>query len=76
MSREELAAATNYSSATIKSMEQGVRMPTPRLLDQADVLFEANGKLSAAKNYLRREKFPARAQDFMDREAEVISLWW
>ncbi|MGW6310361.1 helix-turn-helix domain-containing protein [Streptomyces niveus] len=75
VSREELAAATNYSSATIKSMEQGVRMPTPRLLDKADVLFEANGKLSAAKNYLRREKFPARAQDFMDREAEAISLW-
>ncbi|MEV0774854.1 helix-turn-helix transcriptional regulator [Streptomyces sp. NPDC050428] len=75
VSREELAAATNYSSATIKSMEQGVRMPTPRLLDKADDLFQANGKLSAAKDYLRREKFPARAQDFMAREAEAISLW-
>ncbi|MFE5841225.1 DUF5753 domain-containing protein [Streptomyces niveus] len=76
MSREELAAATNYAAATIKAMEQGVRMPTPRLLDQADDLFQATGKLSAAKNYLRREKFPAKYQDFMDREAEAISLWW
>lgn len=75
MSREELAAATNYAAATIKAMEQGVRMPTPRLLDQADDLFQASGKLSAAKDYLKREKFPARAQDFMDREAEAISLW-
>ncbi|MEV8339900.1 DUF5753 domain-containing protein [Streptomyces niveus] len=75
MSREELAAATNYAAATIKAMEQGVRMPTPRLLDQADDLLQANGKLSAAKDYLKREKFPARAQDFMDREAEAISLW-
>lgn len=29
VSREELAAAANYSPDTIKSMEQGVRMPTP-----------------------------------------------
>ncbi|MFJ6820011.1 Scr1 family TA system antitoxin-like transcriptional regulator [Streptomyces niveus] len=69
MSREELAAAT------IKAMEQGVRMPTPRLLEQADDLLQANGKLSAAKDYLKREKFPPRAQDFMDREVEAISLW-
>lgn len=76
MSREELAAVTNYAAATIKAMEQGARMPTPRLLDQADGLFNANGKLSAAKDYLKREKFPAQYQDFMEREAEAISLWW
>lgn len=29
VSREELAAASNYSPDTIKAMEQGVRMPTP-----------------------------------------------
>ncbi|WP_434593030.1 DUF5753 domain-containing protein [Streptomyces sp. A5-4] len=76
MTREELGAAANYSSATVKSMEQGVRMPTPRLLDTADALFSANGKLSAAKEYLKREKFPARAQDFMLQEQEAMSLWW
>lgn len=75
VSREELAAASNYSPDTIKSMEQGVRMPTPRVLDVADELCRAEGLLSAAKEYLRREKFPARAQDFMEREKEAISLW-
>ncbi|GAA2944139.1 hypothetical protein GCM10011428_73710 [Streptomyces violaceus] len=25
---------------------------------------------------MQREKFPARAQDFMEREREAISLWW
>nr|WP_307841029.1 helix-turn-helix transcriptional regulator [Streptomyces sp. GESEQ-4] len=73
VSREELAAASNYSPDTIKSMEQGVRMPTPRALDVADELCRAEGLLSAAKEYLRREKFPARAQDFMEREREAIS---
>ncbi|MDO0935103.1 helix-turn-helix transcriptional regulator [Streptomyces sp. DG2A-72] len=75
VSREELAAAANYSPDTIKSMEQGVRMPTPRVLDVADELCRADGLLSAAKEYLRREKFPARAQDFMEREKEAISRW-
>jgi transcriptional regulator with XRE-family HTH domain len=76
VTREELAAASNYSPDTIKSMEQGVRMPTPRVLDVADELCRAEGLLSAAKEYLQREKFPARAQDFMEREREAVSLWW
>ncbi|MFE6282524.1 helix-turn-helix domain-containing protein [Streptomyces sp. NPDC057877] len=75
ISREELAAASNYSPDTIKAMEQGVRMPTPRALDVADELCHAEGLLSAAKDYLHRERFPARAQDFMEREKEAISRW-
>ncbi|MFE6481578.1 helix-turn-helix domain-containing protein [Streptomyces sp. NPDC057757] len=75
VSREELGAASNYSPDTIKSMEQGVRMPTPRVLDVADELCRAEGLLSAAKEYLHREKFPARAQDFMEREKDAISFW-
>lgn len=75
VSREALAEAANYSPDTIKSMEQGVRMPTPRVLDVADELCKAEGLLSAAKEYLQREKFPARAQDFMEREKEAISRW-
>lgn len=76
VSREQLAAASNYSPDTIKAMEQGVRMPTPRVLDAADELCRAEGLLSAAKDYLSREKFPPRAQEFMEREKEAISLWW
>ncbi|MER5291496.1 helix-turn-helix transcriptional regulator [Streptomyces pharetrae] len=76
VSRDELAAASNYSPDTIKAMEQGVRMPTARVLDVADELCRAEGLLSAAKEYLSREKFPARAQEFMEREREAISLWW
>jgi hypothetical protein len=42
----------------------------------ADELCRAEGLLSAAKEYLSREKFPPRAQEFMEREREAISLWW
>ncbi|MEV0119201.1 helix-turn-helix transcriptional regulator [Streptomyces sp. NPDC050844] len=75
VTREELGAASNYSPDTIKAMEQGVRMPTARVLDAADELCHAEGLLSAAKEYVRAEKFPARAQDFMAREQEAISHW-
>ncbi|MCX4665521.1 helix-turn-helix transcriptional regulator [Streptomyces sp. NBC_01381] len=74
--REELGAACNYSPDTIKAMEQGVRMPTPRALDAADELFHAEGLLSAAKDYVKREPYPARAQDFMLYEQQAITVWW
>ncbi|UGY93579.1 helix-turn-helix domain-containing protein [Streptomyces gobiensis] len=76
VTREELGNAAGYSPDTVKSMEQGVRMPTPRLLDVADDLLQANGLLRAAKQYLRREKFPSRSQDYMRYEAEAIGLLW
>ncbi|WP_405646551.1 helix-turn-helix domain-containing protein [Streptomyces sp. NBC_00019] len=76
VSRDALAAASNYSPDTIAAMEQGVRMPTARVLDVADEMCDAEGMLSAGKEFLNREKFPTRAQDFMEREKEAISLWW
>lgn len=75
VTREELGAASNYSPDTIKAMEQGVRMPTARVLDVADELCHAEGLLSAAKDYVRREPFPARAQDFMQCERDAVSVW-
>ncbi|MEU7578634.1 helix-turn-helix transcriptional regulator [Streptomyces sp. NPDC041068] len=76
VTREQLGAAANYAPDTIKAMEQGVRMPTARVLDAADELCRAEGLLSAAKEYVKAEKFPARAQDFMVYEREAVSLWW
>lgn len=76
VSREALATAANYAPETISSMERGVRMPSPRLLDIADELCGAQGMLSAAKEYVRRERYSARAVDFIEREREATSLWW
>ncbi|WP_432080482.1 DUF397 domain-containing protein [Streptomyces sp. WAC 04229] len=75
VSREALAAAANYAPETISSMERGVRMPSPRLLDIADELCGAQVMLSAAKEYVRRERYSARAVDFIEREREATSLW-
>ncbi|MFD5049416.1 Scr1 family TA system antitoxin-like transcriptional regulator [Streptomyces tendae] len=75
VSREALATAATYAPETIASMERGVRMPSPRLLDIADELCGAQGMLSAAKEYVRRERYSARAVDFIEREREATSLW-
>ncbi|MET7936529.1 helix-turn-helix transcriptional regulator [Streptomyces sp. NPDC005322] len=74
VSREELAKEANYEYESIKSMEQGRRKPTLRVLEVADQMFGARGLLVAAQEYLKPEKFLSYAQDYMRYEAEAIVL--
>ncbi|MEU3754123.1 helix-turn-helix transcriptional regulator [Streptomyces olivoreticuli] len=74
VSREELAAEAGYGSETIKSMEQGRRRPTLRVLEIADDMCGAQGKLKAAYAYLQPEKFVSYARDYMLCETDAITL--
>ncbi|OON81394.1 helix-turn-helix domain-containing protein [Streptomyces tsukubensis] len=74
--REELASEANYDSEYVKSMEQGRRKPTVRLLRVADQLYGAKGKLEAGFDYLKPEPFPARTQQYMHAEAEALAIDW
>ncbi|MEV8478567.1 helix-turn-helix transcriptional regulator [Streptomyces sp. NPDC051173] len=74
VSREELATETGYGAETIKSMEQGRRRPTLRVLEIADDLCGAQGKLKAAYVYLQPEPFVPYAREFMLYEGEAIAL--
>ncbi|MCP3819043.1 helix-turn-helix transcriptional regulator [Streptomyces sp. A3M-1-3] len=76
VSREELGKEAGYEYETVKSMEQGRRRPTVRLLQIADQMCGATGKLVAAQEFLKPEPFPARSQEFMAAEAEAIALNW
>ncbi|MCX4819011.1 helix-turn-helix transcriptional regulator [Streptomyces sp. NBC_01142] len=73
VSREELGKEANYEYESVKSMEQGRRRPTARLLQVADEMCGAGGKLLAAQEYLKPDPFPARAQEFMAIESEAIA---
>ena len=73
VSREDLAREAGYSYEAIKSMEQGRRKPARRVLDIADDMCEAGGKLRAATDYLEPEKYPARTHEFMQAEASAIA---
>lgn len=74
VSREELAAEAGYGAETIKSMEQGRRRPTQHVLEVADEMCGAQGKLKAAYAYLQPERYAPRAREFMAAEAEAIAL--
>lgn len=74
VSREELATEAGYAYDTVKMMEQGRRRPTPRLLQVADEMCDAQGMLVAALGYLQPEKFASYSQEFMSYETEAVSL--
>ncbi|MCA6094716.1 helix-turn-helix transcriptional regulator [Streptomyces sp. SCA3-4] len=74
VSREKLAEEAGYGYETIKSMEQGRRRPSLRVLQVADQMCGAGGLLEAAHKYLQPERFVSYAQDFMRQEAEAIAV--
>ncbi|MGW1076439.1 helix-turn-helix domain-containing protein [Streptomyces sp. NPDC002537] len=74
VSREQLAEEAGYVSETIKSMEQGRRKPTLHVLEIADEMCGARGKLKAAYVYLLPDKAPSRAHAFLNAEAEAVVL--
>ncbi|WP_237534887.1 helix-turn-helix transcriptional regulator [Streptomyces sp. SID3343] len=74
LSREELGKEAGYEYETIKSVEQGRRRPTPRLLEVADQVCGARGMLTSAQEYLKPEKFQSYAEDYMQAEEDAISL--
>lgn len=74
IAREELGKEAGYEYESVKSMEQGRRKPQLRLLEVADQMCGARGLLLAAQDYLKPDKFPARMQEFLQAEAEAISV--
>ncbi|MEV8017822.1 helix-turn-helix transcriptional regulator [Streptomyces sp. NPDC086554] len=74
VTREELCKETGYHYEYVKSMENGRRKPTLRLLQIADEMCDAHGLLLSAQDYLKPEPFPARSQEYMQAEAEAIAL--
>ncbi|MFF3563294.1 Scr1 family TA system antitoxin-like transcriptional regulator [Streptomyces sp. NPDC002574] len=74
VSREQLADEAGYGCETVRSMELGRRRPTIRLLQVADQMCGAGGKLTAADAFLKPERFPSYSQDFMRYEAEAIAV--
>ncbi|KJY41184.1 DNA-binding protein [Streptomyces sp. NRRL B-1568] len=74
VSREELAKEAGYGYDTIKSVEQGRRRPTVRLLEVADEMCGAHGLLLAARDYLAPEKAPSHFKEFSAAEAEAIAF--
>lgn len=76
VTRAALAKEAGYDYEYVKSMENGRRRPAQILLQVADQMCGAGGKLTAAREYLKPEPFPARSQQFMTIEADAIGMHW
>lgn len=76
ITRKELGRVAGYEYETVSSMEMGRRRPTQRLLEVADQMCGAGGKLVAAQPYLEAERVLVRTDEYMDIEAEAIALHW
>ncbi|MFF2042586.1 Scr1 family TA system antitoxin-like transcriptional regulator [Kitasatospora sp. NPDC058170] len=74
ISREELAKEAGYVVESLRSMEAGRRRPSLHLLHVADELCGAKGILAAGAEFLKPEKYPHFAEDFMRHEAEAVIL--
>ncbi|MEV5608273.1 helix-turn-helix transcriptional regulator [Streptomyces sp. NPDC052225] len=74
VTREALVKETGYGHEYVKSMETGRRKPTMRLLQTADQMCGAGGKLIAAQEFLKPEAHPQRAQEFMALEKDAIAI--
>ncbi|MFD8572028.1 helix-turn-helix domain-containing protein [Streptomyces sp. NPDC059639] len=72
--REILAKEAGYGCEYVKSMENGRRKPTLRLLQIADQMCNAGGKLSAAQEFLKPEPHPQRSQEYMALEKDAIAI--
>ncbi|MFZ3568613.1 helix-turn-helix domain-containing protein [Streptomyces sp. BH097] len=72
--REILAKEAGYGCEYVKSMENGRRKPTLRLLQIADQLCGAGGKILAAQEYLKPEPHPQRSQEYMALEKDAIAV--
>ncbi|MFH8405118.1 helix-turn-helix domain-containing protein [Streptomyces sp. NPDC018019] len=76
LTREELAKEADYDAEYLKSMEQGRRRPTLRMLRIADQVCRAHGILESSNEFLKPERCHQRSSEFMALEADAIALHW
>ncbi|PSJ26080.1 transcriptional regulator [Streptosporangium nondiastaticum] len=76
VSREELAAEAGYGVEAVRSMEMGRRRPSQHLLQVADSMFGAGGKLESTHQYLEPDRALVRTAEYMALEAEAIAMHW
>ncbi|MFF3542512.1 helix-turn-helix domain-containing protein [Streptomyces platensis] len=70
----EFGAAVGYGENLIYKIERGVRIPRPELLDKADEVLGADGKIAAMKKDVEQARYPKKVRDLTRWEAETVEL--
>ncbi|MEU8915868.1 helix-turn-helix transcriptional regulator [Streptomyces nigrescens] len=70
----EFGAAIGYGEDLIYKVEGGRRIPRPELLDKADEVLGAGGKLAAMKRDVAEVRYPKKVRDLAKLEAKAVEL--
>lgn len=75
-SRDDLAAAMNYSVSTVKNIETGYRMPTAEQCVLLDKAFDLPGVFGRMRERLYQLSLSVSFRSFAPHEAEATTLRW
>ncbi|MFF3954453.1 helix-turn-helix domain-containing protein [Streptomyces sp. NPDC001890] len=70
----EFGAAIGYGEDQIYKVEGGRRIPRPELLDRADEVLGARGKIAAMKQDVAEVRYPKKVRDLAKLEARAVEL--
>ncbi|MEL5960890.1 helix-turn-helix transcriptional regulator [Streptomyces sp. CLV115] len=70
----EFGAAIGYGEDQIYKVEGGRRIPRPELLDRADSVLGAGGKLAAMKQDVAEVRYPKKVRDLAGVEAKAVEI--
>jgi transcriptional regulator with XRE-family HTH domain len=74
LTQTEFGAAVGYSEEMVSKVERGIRVPKPTLLDDADRVVGAGGKLAAKKPDAKEARYPKKVRDLAKLEADAVEL--
>lgn len=67
-------AAIGYSEEMVSKVERGIRVPKPTLLEEADRILGAGGKIAAMKKDAEEARYPKKVRDLAKLEADAVEL--
>jgi transcriptional regulator with XRE-family HTH domain len=74
-SREQLGEYVGYSASQVAMIERGERMPSAQFVARAGEFLKAPAAIGAAAAHLERRRYPSWFDDYVEREAQAVSLW-
>jgi transcriptional regulator with XRE-family HTH domain len=74
LTQTEFGAAVGYSEEMVSKVERGIRVPKVTLLDDADRVLNAGGKISAMRSDIKDARYPKKVRDLAKLEADAVEL--
>ncbi|MCX2971068.1 MULTISPECIES: helix-turn-helix domain-containing protein [Streptomyces] len=74
MTQAELGTALGYSEEMISAVERGRRLPKPNLLERADEVLGAGGKIKAMVKEVAEARYPRKVRSLARVEGEAVEI--